>query len=120
MSTAAAGRKKKGGTREASDAVAAAPARTLGRGVGSATAALPFSRGGRGVTLAPPPRSLGRGGGPAVAAIPPGGFPSYSASMDGFPFPPPLDGSYGGGFRSSSAWLDVSGGDESSPGSKLR
>uniref|UniRef100_A0A0E0BLX8 Uncharacterized protein n=1 Tax=Oryza glumipatula TaxID=40148 RepID=A0A0E0BLX8_9ORYZ len=120
MSMAAAGRKKKGGTPEASDAAAAAPARTLGRGVGSATAALPFSRGGRGVGLAPPPRSLGRGGGPAVAAIPPGSFPSYSASMDGFPFPPPLDGSYGGGFPSSSAWLDASGGDESSRGSKLR
>ncbi|EAY94372.1 hypothetical protein OsI_16136 [Oryza sativa Indica Group] len=117
MSTAAAGRKKKGGTPEASDAAAAAPARTLGCGVGSATAALPFSRGGRGVGLAPPPRSLGRGGGPAVAAIPPGGFPSYSASMDGFPFPPPFDGSYRGGFPSSSAWLDASGGDESSPGS---
>uniref|UniRef100_A0A0D3H4Y1 Uncharacterized protein n=1 Tax=Oryza barthii TaxID=65489 RepID=A0A0D3H4Y1_9ORYZ len=117
MSTAAAARKKKGGTPEASDAAAAAPAHTLGRGVGSATAALPFSRGGRGVGLAPPPRSLGRGGGPAVAEIPPGGFPSYSASMDGFPFPPPFDGSYGDGFPSSSAWLDASGGDESSPGS---
>ncbi|XP_040384164.1 uncharacterized protein LOC102700270 [Oryza brachyantha] len=37
--------------------------------------------------------------------------------MDGFPFPPPFDGAYGGGFPSSSAWLDASGGDESSPGS---
>ena len=131
MSTAAAGRKKNGGTPSGSDAAAAAPGRTLGRGGGSAAMAVPFDRGGglprslgRAVGLPPPPRSLGRSGGPASPATRPptmdgfngGGFPNFSG---GFPFPSPLDGSCGGGFSISSSLLDAAGGEASSPGSWL-
>ena len=131
MSTAAAGSKKNGGTPSGSDAAAAAPGRTLGRGGGSAAMAVPFDRGGglprslgRAVGLPPPPRSLGRGGGPASPATRPptmdgfngGAFPIFSG---GFPFPSPLDGSCGGGFSISSSLLDAAGGEASSPGSWL-
>ncbi|CAN6222894.1 unnamed protein product, partial [Urochloa humidicola] len=112
MSTPAACRKKPSG----SDAVAAAPGRSLGRGGG-----LPRSL-SRAVGLPPPPRSLGRGGGTASPATRPptmdgfngGGFPNFSG---GFPFPSSLDGSCGGGLSMSSSLLDAAGGEASSPGS---
>ncbi|CAL5079979.1 unnamed protein product [Urochloa decumbens] len=116
MSTPVGARSK---NRSTMDSAATALARTLGRGVGAATAAAPFGR-GRGVGLAPPPRSRGRGGGsvPAATTAPAsvpfsidgcigGGFPNSSASMEGFPLPP----------ISSPSWFDSAGGDPSSPAS---
>ncbi|CAL4987517.1 unnamed protein product [Urochloa decumbens] len=108
----ASGYRKKG----SAAAAMVAPARGLGRGGGSA-AAFSLSHGGG---SAAPARSLGRGGGSAAASTHPttSGFHRSPASLDGFLFPPSqYDGSYEGGFPSSSAWFDAASGDASSPGS---
>ena len=127
MSKQLAARKKGSPPSAAAAAAVAAPAtaRTLGRGGLSTTTAFSLSHGG---SSAPTARNHGLGGGSAAAAVRPtsggvgmgavtapssidgssgGGFPSSSLYMDGFPFPP----------SPSPALFDAAGADPSSPGS---